>query len=89
MENDEHYPCTAGCFFGWGFFGAMAGLVLFIIFGIFALVPAGPFDERHLTLGIVLVVLGATGVSSFGGYLACAVPGAAVGLVIDKACSLV
>lgn len=85
MGSDDNFPaCTTGCFFGCGFIGGLASFVLFILFGVFALVPAGPFDDRNKTLGVILVVLGATGVASLGGYLACAVPGAVAGLIIDK-----
>jgi hypothetical protein len=85
MGKETNHTCTGLCFVTCGSFGAMAGCVLFILFGVFALVvPAGPFNDREKTLGIVLVVLGATGVSTLGGYLACAVPGATVGYMIDK-----
>ncbi|KAG6556091.1 hypothetical protein Mapa_002032 [Marchantia paleacea] len=89
-SNLESFPaCTMGCGFAWGFVGGFAGLVLFLLFGVFALVPAGPFEERDKTLGIVLVVLGATGISTLGGYLALGIPCAGVGLAMDKALSMV
>ncbi|KAL2634238.1 hypothetical protein R1flu_005717 [Riccia fluitans] len=86
--DDERFPiCTMGCGFLWGFVGGLAGFVLFIMFGVFALVPAGPFEERDKTLGIVLVVLGLSGISTLAGYICVGIPCAGVGYVADKTLS--
>ncbi|KAG6556092.1 hypothetical protein Mapa_002033 [Marchantia paleacea] len=83
--KDDIPACAVGCCLGWGFFGGFAAFVLFLLFGVFALVPAGPFVVRETTLGIVLVVLGATGAASLGGYLALGIPCFGCGFCIDKA----
>ncbi len=57
---------------------AIASLV-FLIFGIFALVPAGPFVERNIEIGVTFIVLSCTGI--FGIVLA--LFGAFVGYCID------
>ncbi|KAL3693729.1 hypothetical protein R1sor_007380 [Riccia sorocarpa] len=87
-SDDDGFPgCTVGCGMGWGFIGGLAGFVLFIIFGVFALVPAGTFEERNTTLGVVLVVLGVSGVSTIAGYICVGIPCAGVGYIVDKAMS--
>ncbi|BFI13499.1 hypothetical protein MPTK1_4g18025 [Marchantia polymorpha subsp. ruderalis] len=85
-DIDDHFPaCAVGCCVGWGIFGGFVAFVLFLLFGVFALVPAGPFEEREITLGIVLVVLGSTGAASIGGYIAVGIPCFGCGFCIDKA----
>jgi hypothetical protein len=46
---------------------------------VFMLVPAGPFDSRNMTGGIVLVVLGGTGIAALGG----GVVGGGLGMVFS------
>ncbi|KAL2602999.1 hypothetical protein R1flu_014311 [Riccia fluitans] len=85
MGDDNELQCAMGCCMCWGAWGGFAAGVLFIVFGIFALVAAGPFGDKSTTLGIVLVVLGATGVGSVAGYLFCGLPCFCIGFCIDKA----
>ncbi len=63
---------------------ALAAGTLFLVYGALMVAPAGPFHERKLTAGIVLLVLGGTGVASFGGAVAGALVGAVVGLVAGR-----
>lgn len=51
----------------WSSLLATAATVILLVFGILALVPGGPFDSRHLTAGIVMVVLAGTGVAGLAG----------------------
>ncbi|KAL2629358.1 hypothetical protein R1flu_014044 [Riccia fluitans] len=88
LEDIDHAgACTVQCGFLWGFFGGVAGFVVFILFGVLALVPAGPFDGKAMTLGIVLLVLGGTGIASHAGYLLIGLPCAGVGFIMDQALS--
>ncbi|KAL3698373.1 hypothetical protein R1sor_012449 [Riccia sorocarpa] len=55
-----------------------------LLFGILALVPSSPFSHRETTLGIVLVILGATGVANIAGMIVGAVSGLGIGFCLDK-----
>lgn len=51
------------------YLGALSGFVVSLLFGIFALVPIDPFDEKNLSLGISLVVITGVGLSAIIGGL--------------------
>lgn len=53
--------------FAW--LGALVGEALCIIYGIFALLPAGPFEKQNLTLGVILLVLSGVGLSGIVGAI--------------------
>jgi hypothetical protein len=57
------------------------GFVIGIIYGILAIVPSGPFKEKDVTLGVVLIVLSVLGV--IGGAIYCVV---AIILMLLEAC---
>jgi len=48
--------------------GAVVAPILALIYGILVLVPAGPFDHRDVTMGVVLIVLSLFAVMSLIGY---------------------
>ncbi|KAL3680241.1 hypothetical protein R1sor_023197 [Riccia sorocarpa] len=68
----------------WASVVGFAAGILFLIVGILALVPASPFSHRERTLGIALVVLGATGVASYAGTIVGCVSGLGIGFCLDK-----
>ncbi len=62
--------------------GAVIGVVLTIVgivFGIFACIPAGPFEHRDLGICVSFLVLSSLSIV----LLVCALIGACMGLVID------
>ena len=63
----------------WASLVATAATVVLLVFGILALVPAGPFDSRNIVVGVVLVVLAGTGVAGFAGGILGFGVGAALG----------
>lgn len=71
--------------------GALAGEALFLTYGIMALLPTGPFEERNETLGIVLIVLAGVGAAAFGGTIAGVIAGimlgGSTGMLLDYCCS--
>ena len=50
--------------------GYMAATIIALIYGIFALVPVRPFKERNNEVGIILIVLSATGLIGVIGAVA-------------------
>ncbi|KAL3687622.1 hypothetical protein R1sor_013931 [Riccia sorocarpa] len=85
MAVEDEHACAMGCCTCWGIWGSFTGGILLLVFGILALLPSGPFGDRNTVLGVVLVVLGATGVGSLVGYAVCALPGFCIGFFVDKA----
>ena len=71
---------AGGCatFFAWA--GALAGFILFLIYGIFALVAQGPFQHQDLATGITLIVLACVGIAGLAGAIAGALVGCCIGL---------
>ena len=60
-------------FFAW--LGAIAAEVLFLVYGILAVIPAGPFVQQNLGLGIPLIVLAGVGIAGIAGAIAGAIGG--------------
>ncbi|KAL3680242.1 hypothetical protein R1sor_023198 [Riccia sorocarpa] len=86
MGDDNSWYWTEMCANVWASVVGFAAGILFLIVGILALVPASPFSHRERTLGIALVVLGATGVASYAGTIVGCVSGLGIGFCLDKTC---
>jgi uncharacterized membrane protein YdjX (TVP38/TMEM64 family) len=56
------------------YLGAITSQVLFLVYGIMALIPTGPFDHQNISLGVTLIVLATVGIAA-----AC---GSIVGMII-------
>lgn len=63
------------------YIGCLAGFVLFLIYGIFSVVP-GSSIPQNLALGITLIVLAVVGVGSLAGMIAGALVGGIIGAPI-------
>ena len=72
--------CAHGCGVVFAYILGIAAMVVFIVLGVLMVVPAPPFEEhRKLTSGIVLIVLGGTGIASIAGAILGYCLGAAAG----------
>lgn len=74
---------TSICGLVWGILVAAAAWVVLLVFGILAFIPAGPFHERNLVAGIVIMVLEFTLVTLAGGFVVGGALGAFLGLPLD------
>lgn len=52
------------------YLGCLAGEALFLIYGILAVIPAGPFEHQNLSLGVPLIVLAGVGIAGIAGAVA-------------------
>lgn len=62
-----------------GYIGVFLGTVLGLVYGILALVPAGPFIVQNIPVGVTLIVLSVCGLMAIGGIIA----GILAGLLIS------
>lgn len=60
------------------YLGALAAEALFLTYGIMAVIPAGPFQQQNLGLGVPLIVLAGVGIAPLGGALAGLIAGCIV-----------
>jgi uncharacterized membrane protein len=58
--------------------GAIVGESLCLIYGIYAVIPAGPFEQQNLALGVPLIVLGSIGIGALAGAIAGCITGGIV-----------
>ncbi|KAL3685233.1 hypothetical protein R1sor_003255 [Riccia sorocarpa] len=80
---DDYGSCTAACGGFWGFFGGAVASILFLIFGILAIIPSSPFTHRETTFGVVLIVLAVTGLATLVGLLVGGLAGIIIGGCLD------
>ncbi len=66
------------------YIGAIITSVISLIYGIFAVVPVSPFEDRDLKIGIVLIVLSVTGIMAIAGLLS----GCIIGTIVCTPCCL-
>lgn len=67
MRGIQICTLSSGAVAGW--IAAVSAEVLFLIFGILAIVPAGPFRHREIPVGVVLVVLALTQLAAIIAFL--------------------
>ena len=85
----EDTLCTMqhNCAFVWGAIAAtlafFSAFVLFIVFGVLLLVPAGPYEHRQIALGSILCALGGTGIASLAAFVVFFPIGAGLGALCD------
>ncbi len=70
------------CITAFAWVGASITGIICLIYGILALVPSGPFEEKDVTFGVTFIVLSLTGVMELGGAIAGVIVGAILGLPI-------
>lgn len=79
----EDFKITGICAVVWGITVAVAAWVVLLVFGILAFIPAGPFHERNLVAGIVIMTLEFTAVTLAGGFIVGGAVGGFLGLPLD------
>jgi hypothetical protein len=52
------------------YLGAITAQTLFLVYGIMALIPTGPFDHQNISLGVTLIVLATVGIAAACGSIA-------------------
>lgn len=67
MTDFTIFNLSIGAIFGW--MAAASAEILFLVYGILALVPSGPFKTRNTALGVVLLVLAVTQVAALATFL--------------------
>ena len=72
---EDFYSLTIFIFAIIGFF---VGEIIGLTYGIFALIPTGPFEEKNSSLGIVLIVLTSFGITGLGGAVSSAIVGSII-----------
>lgn len=65
-----------------GLIGMVLATVISLIYGILALVPAGPFTVQNIPIGVTLTVLSSCGVMAAVGFMAGALLGYIIGTPI-------